>query len=149
MKKLLFSILLTIIWVSPLIFPICVFYFGESGGGCSSETITSTMSPNGLWQASVNQSVCDLGITSVVIADVAVAPAGRPDDRVVILGVGASDPSDWERISWVGSSELKIVVPFASSLKIDQRRIPGLVIGIELESRDPAQQDLFGREMNQ
>ncbi len=116
---------------------------------CQTTTITKLTSPDGQWDASVVEALCDEGLSGLVLGVAQIAPAGRTGEDIQILGLETGGGKDeLPGISWTEPKRLKVVVPFAIDLKIAHRKIPGLMVDVELDSDNPEQKSLFAKEMH-
>jgi len=115
---------------------------------CPESVRSQTTSPDGAWVASVTSAICGNDWMTNVVGGVDLIHSGGSGKPITILGVSTtSDDSEYPRVAWEGSTALKIIIRHASFLKVLHRTVPGVTIGIELESRDAKEQAIFAKKM--
>ena len=120
----------------------------EDTDSCEHATVARVLSPDGAWQADVNESTCLFGLgVGAVVAEVHLLSTRDPARSADLLGVDTGGNADERpKLAWVAPDILQVTVPNRSFLKILALRLDGVQVKVRFEPDDPAERAVWLRE---
>jgi len=121
---------------------------GLDNGGCEQMITDRVVSPDGAWEAVVDEFTCEAGpMMTSITAEVQLIAAHDPARATDVLGVDTGGHVDERpRLVWVGADVLQVTVPNLSYLKVLATRIGGVRVDVRFDPDDPATRAAWLRE---
>jgi len=124
---------------------------GDGEDTCEHAIVARVPSPDGAWEARVNEDVCLYGFgTGAVVAGVHLVSTRGPARFADLLGVQTGGHED-ERpsLAWTAPDVLQVTVPNPTYLKVLTRQFDGVRVELRFESDDPAERAAWLRQLRQ
>ena len=131
----------TVVWVAT----------GDGKDTCEHAIVARVPSPDGAWEARVDEAVCLFGFgVGAVVAGVHLVSTHDPARSVDLLGVDTGAHEDERpRLAWTAPDVLQVTVPNRSFLKVLTRQFDGVRVELRFESDDPAERAAWLRQLRQ
>lgn len=115
---------------------------------CEHTIITRVPSPDGAWEARVDEDVCMFGLGGgAVIAGVQLVSTRDPARSADLLGVQTGGHEDERpRIAWTAPDILQVTIPNFLYLKVLMRQFDGVRVELRFDPDDPAERAAWLRE---
>jgi len=128
----------TVIWVAT----------GVREDSCEHATVARVPSPDGAWEARVDEDVCLYGFgVGYVAAGVHLVSTRGPARSADLLGVDTGAHEDERpRLLWTAPDVLQVTVPNRSFLKVLMREFDGVRVDLRFEPDDPADRAAWRRK---
>jgi hypothetical protein len=115
---------------------------------CEHAILTRMPSPDGAWEARVDEDVCMFGLGGgAVVAGVQLVSTRDPARSADLLGVQTGGHEDERpRIAWTAPDVLQVTVPNRSFLKVLMREFDGVRVDLRFDPDDPADRAAWRRK---
>jgi len=121
---------------------------GDGKDTCEHAIVARVPSPDGAWEARVDEAVCLFGFgVGAVVAGVHLVSTRDPARSTDLLGVdtGAHE-DDRPRLAWTAPDVLQVTVPNRSFLKVLTRQFDGVRVDLRFDPDDPADRAAWRRK---
>ena len=121
---------------------------GDEKDPCEHAIVARVLSPNGAWEARVDESVCLFGFgVGAVVAGVHLVSTRGPARFADLLGVDTGAHEDERpRLLWTAPDVLQVTVPNRSFLKVLMREFDGVWVDLRFDPDDPADRAAWRRK---
>jgi len=115
---------------------------------CEDVIVARVPSPDGAWEARVNESTCEVGPWMMdITAGVDLVSTRDPARSAVLLGVDTGGHEDERpRLVWTAPDVLQVTVYDHSYLKVLMRQFDGVRVDLRFDPDDPADRAAWRRE---
>jgi len=124
---------------------------GDGKDTCEHAIVARVPSPDGAWEARVDEAVCLFGFgTGAVVAGVHLVSTRDPARFADLLGVDTGAHEDERpRLAWTAPDVLQVTVPNRSFLKVLTREFDGVRVDLRFDPDDPAERAAWLRQLRQ
>ena len=145
------AVLLTLLAVVLTVVTIVWVATGVREDSCEHATVARVPSPDGAWEARVDEAVCLFGFgTGAVVAGVHLVSTRDPARFADLLGVDTGAHEDERpRLAWTAPDVLQVTVPNRSFLKVLTREFDGVRVDLRFDPDDPAERAAWLRQLRQ
>jgi len=121
---------------------------GDGKDTCEHAIVARVPSPDGAWEARVDEAVCLFGFgVGAVVAGVHLVSTRDPARSVDLLGVDTGAHEDERpRLAWTAPDVLQVTVPNRSFLKVLTRQFDGVRVDLRFDPDDPADRAAWRRK---
>ena len=107
---------------------------------CEHAILTRVPSPDGAWEARVDEATCEVGPWMMdITAEVHLVSTRDPARFAVLLGVDTGGhEKERPRLAWTAPDVLQVTVPNRSFLKVLMREFDGVRMDLRFDPDDPA-----------
>jgi hypothetical protein len=105
---------------------------------CTVTVVTELVSPDGVWRALVDDTLCESLFLTHEVAGVSLISIHNPGRSADILAVSADTADERPVIAWIAPKTLQVDVPSSVYLKVLACEFDGIRINIRLPPEDAA-----------
>ena len=132
---------------------VMAFWIGigtKGGDTCEHAVITRVVSPDGAWEAVVDEATCEVGLGGAdITAGVQLVSTRDPTKVGDVLGVDTGGHTEERpRILWTAPNTLQVVVPNLSSPNVLTREFAGVRIDLRFDPDDSAARAAWQHELD-
>lgn len=120
----------------------------DERGSCEEAIVARLPSPDGAWEAVLDQSTCPVGLGGAsIVAGVNLVSMRDPARTADLLGVDTGGHHDERpRLAWTAPDVLQVTVYDRSYLKVLTREFGGVRVDLRFDPDDPADRAAWRRE---
>ena len=130
--------LLAVVWAVP----------GGREDTCEHAIVVRLPSPDGAWEARVDEATCEVGLSgAAIVAEAHLVSTRDPARFADLLGVQTGGhEDDRPRLAWTAPDVLQVTTPNPFYLKMLTRRFDGIRVELRFDPDDPAARAAWLRE---